>query len=465
MRRVVLFYVFYCLLGFVVRAQSVAEQVDNFVRSSSLLKTSEAGIAVFDLTEGKYLYRHQSQKLSRPASTQKIITSVSALGRLGMNHTFDTELAYTGTVRNDTLHGDLYLVGGFDPLFMEEDMDSLVKAVCNAGIRVIRGKLMADVSFSDSVFWGPGWAWDDTPSSFQPYLSSLMLNKGCMKVTVSPSRAGERPFVRIVPVSPLYEIDNRAITVDTKARDLRITRDWLHNRNTIVVTGHCNSAVSEELNVISPEDFFLQTFCHRLKEQNVVFHSMAYSVCPDSVRSLYVCRRPMGEVLKEALKESDNLCAEALFHHLGARESGKRRAGFDEGEKAVIRFMQEEVGMIPSNFRIVDGSGLSPYDCISPELLIAYLKYAYYHPDIFQPFYEALPVAGVDGTLRNRMKSGKAFRNVRAKTGAVTGISTLAGYVKAANGHMLAFSIMNQNALKLSEARKFQNKICEMLAD
>ena len=173
----------------------------------------------------------------------------------------------------------------------------------------------------------------------------------------------------------------------------------------------------------------------------------------------------MGEVLKEALKESDNLCAEALFHHLGARESGKRRAGFDEGEKAVIRFMQEEVGMIPSNFRIVDGSGLSPYDCISPELLIAYLKYAYYHPDIFQPFYEALPVAGVDGTLRNRMKSGKAFRNVRAKTGAVTGIRTLAGYVKAANGHMLAFSIMNQNVLKLSEARKFQNKICEMLAD
>ena len=465
MNRFVLFYVFCCLLTVGAKAQSVAERLENLVHSSVLLKTSEAGIAVFDLTEGQYLYRYQSGKLSRPASTQKIITSVSALARLGTAYTFDTKLAYTGTVKNDTLNGDLYLVGGFDPLFMEEDMDSLVKAVSEAGIRAVRGRLMADVSFTDSVFWGPGWAWDDAPSSFQPYLSPLMLNRGCVKVTVSPAHPGEHPSVKVTPKSPSYHVENRAVSADSRAGNLKITRDWMHNKNTIVVTGNCVSTVSEELSLVSSEDFFVQTFYSRLKEQGVVVQSVAYSLCPEEASQLYVLHRPMETVLKQTLKESDNLCAEALFHHLGFRETGASRAGFDEGKKAVRRFMQEEVGMLPSNFRIVDGSGLSPYNFVSPELLLAYLKYAYYHGEIFRPLYDALPIAGVDGSLRNRMKKGEAFRNVRAKTGAITGISTLAGYVKAANGHMLAFSIMNQNVLKLSEARSFQDKVCEILAN
>lgn len=126
--------------------------------------------------------------------------------------------------------------------------------------------------------------------------------------------------------------------------------------------------------------------------------------------------------------------------------------------------MKEEIGHLPERYRIVDGSGVSLYNYVSPALLLAYLKYAYYHASVFQPFYEALPIAGIDGTLQGRMEKGKAFRNVRAKTGSVTGVSSLAGYVHASNGHMLAFVIINQNVLKPREARSFQDKICEILA-
>lgn len=126
--------------------------------------------------------------------------------------------------------------------------------------------------------------------------------------------------------------------------------------------------------------------------------------------------------------------------------------------------MKHEVGCNPDEYSIVDGSGVSLYNYISPELMIEYLKYAYSRAEIFCPLYEALPVAGVDGTLRNRMKQGKAYRNVHAKTGTVTGVSSLAGYVKAGNGDMLAFVIINQNVLKGKEARAFQDKICEILA-
>ena len=113
---------------------------------------------------------------------------------------------------------------------------------------------------------------------------------------------------------------------------------------------------------------------------------------------------------------------------------------------------------------LADGSGVSVYNYISPRLLLEYLKYAYYHREIFLPFYESLPIAGVDGTLQNRMKQTKARGNVHAKTGSVTGVSSLAGYVKAADGHQLAFVIINQNVLKLSRARAFQDKFCDILS-
>ena len=113
---------------------------------------------------------------------------------------------------------------------------------------------------------------------------------------------------------------------------------------------------------------------------------------------------------------------------------------------------------------ILSDSNISLYNYVSPDLLMAYLRYAYAHPEVFRPFYDALPVAGVDGTLSYRMRGGKAFRNVHAKTGTVTGVSSLAGYVHASNGHLLAFVIINQNVLKSREARTFQDRFCEILA-
>ena len=125
--------------------------------------------------------------------------------------------------------------------------------------------------------------------------------------------------------------------------------------------------------------------------------------------------------------------------------------------------MKEALGFNPEHYKIVDGSGVSLYNYVSPRLLLEYLKYAYYHREVFLPFYESLPIAGIDGTLKYRMKKTSAYRNVRAKTGSVTGVSSLAGYAKAANGHQLAFVIINQNVMKLRKAREFQDKICMIL--
>ena len=193
MKRAVLFLLLnLTICAIYAQSQPVSQRLDALL-NDEILKTSEVGITVFDLTTGESLYRYQDEKLYRPASIEKVITSVTALARLGADYTMDTHLRYTGKIENDTLKGNLYLIGGFDPEFMDEDLDSLVAAVEAQGIRYVTDTIAADVSMMDSVYWGPGWSWDDTPYSFQPYLSPLMLNRGCVDVSVSPAQKDSSP--------------------------------------------------------------------------------------------------------------------------------------------------------------------------------------------------------------------------------------------------------------------------------
>ena len=149
MKRIHLYLLLTLVTG-ILHAQSLTQRLDSLL-NDPLLKTSEVGLTVFNLTTGEPLYQYQAEKLYRPASTEKVITAVTALAELGTDYTMDTRLQYTGTIENDTLKGSLYLIGGFDPELMDEDLDSLVDAVVRSGIRYIADTLAADVSMMDSV--------------------------------------------------------------------------------------------------------------------------------------------------------------------------------------------------------------------------------------------------------------------------------------------------------------------------
>lgn len=453
-------------VGSIYAQASLKDKLDELITSDPMLKTSEVGIVVHDLTTGKELYSHQDDKLYRPASIEKVVTAVTALDVLGSKYQFQTTLSYDGVIKNGILKGNLYVKGGFDPEFMDLDMDFLVRAIQEAGIRTISGKLVGDVSLMDSLYWGAGWSWDDTPESFQPYLSPLMLNRGCVDIKVSPSSKGRAGKVEITPESDYYQVNNRSVSLRPGAGSLKITRNWLANGNTIDISGCVSSVRKKTLNMYDSKRFFMNTFCYKLKKEglSVSKDSIFFMETPDSTKWIYTCQRPLEMVLKRALKESDNLSAEALFRQLG-RMNGKHTShlSFGDCQKVVKRFMRHSLGYDPEDYQIVDGSGVSLYNYVSPRLILAYLNYAYRHPAIFQPFYDCLPVAGVDGTLRGRMRSGRAFRNVRAKTGTVTGVSSLAGYVTSVKGHKISFVIINQNVLKARQARNLQDKICELL--
>ncbi len=173
------------------------------------------------------------------------------------------------------------------------------------------------------------------------------------------------------------------------------------------------------------------------------------------------CTRTLDQVLLPMLKESDNLCAESLFYQIAAR-SGRRSPGRKEAA-AAVRDLMSRLSLEPDHYLIADGSGLSLYNYLSPEALVAMLRHAYQDEAIRRHFLPALPIAGEDGTLRRRMKSGATRGNVRAKTGTLEGVCTLAGYCTAPDGHTLCFAIMNQGIRRGADARRFQDDVCRLL--
>jgi D-alanyl-D-alanine carboxypeptidase/D-alanyl-D-alanine-endopeptidase (penicillin-binding protein 4) len=444
---------------------NLTARLDLLIKNN-LPSGSEIGISIYDLTEQRSLYAYRADKLSRPASTMKLLTGITTLAQPNWDDPFHTEVWYNGFIERDVLHGDIYVVGGFDPEFDDEAMDSLVNKVAAFPFSSIEGNVYGDVSMKDSLYWGNGWLWDDNPSSFQPYLSPLMYHKGMVKITATPGKRGEKAVLRCEPQSSFYALYNETQNYTPNAGKFLVSRNWLKNENKITVSGNVEHERTGEVNVYASQDFFMHTFVERLCEKGInIPDAYAYSEFVSDTTAVRMTSwdTPVQIAMSQLLKESDNLNAEAFLHRLSTQYTRKKRASANEGIQAV-KHLIEQLGHSPDDYKLVDGSGLSNYNYISPELLVDLLKYAYSSTEIFQGLYKSLPIAGIDGTLKDRMKVGKAYKNVTAKTGTITGISCLAGYVQTSGNHILAFAIMNQNTLSASKARKLQDMICEELA-
>lgn len=214
--------------------------------------------------------------------------------------------------------------------------------------------------------------------------------------------------------------------------------------------------------LISRRDVFVKRFVDRLRDEGVVVEADTVAGRqPGGAYEVGTRTHTIDQVLMPMMKESDNLCAEALFYQLGASTGAHPATARDA--RTVVRRLVEKVGLRPSDYRIADGSGLSLYNYVTAELEVMLLRYAYQNTNIYMHLLPALPVAGEDGTLRRRMRGTFTSGNVKAKTGSVTAISSLAGYCTAANGHVLCFAIINQGIRRGSEGRAFQDRVCEAL--
>ena len=465
---------FTCISVFAANPDSLLKARIDTLLAREMPRGANAGVCIYDLTANRTLYEYQADKLSRPASTMKVMTAITALAHPDASKPFRTTLCTTGVLKGDTLKGDLYVVGAFDPEFDDDALRELVKGVKERGICVIDGHVVGDVSMKDSLYWGEGWLWDDAPAPYQPYMSPLMLNKGVVQLSIHPAEQGLSALVWGFPESTYYTLDNRTRSRTRSAGPLRVTRDWMHHSNRILLEGSVQRVEGRSLSIFDSGRFFLHVLTERLMEAGIRCTALTdstrrgieavyrFSELPagTQVTELAAYETPMQAVLDEMLKESDNLNAEAMLYRAAAQYTGRKRVSADDGLDAMRRLIRK-IGLDPKRYSLADGCGLSHYDYLSPELLVGMLRYAYGRTDIFAPLYKAMPVSGVDGTLKYRMGYGTpGFKRVHAKTGSYTGVNCLAGYLQTHSGHWVAFAVMVQNVLSARAARVLQDEIC-----
>ncbi len=215
--------------------------------------------------------------------------------------------------------------------------------------------------------------------------------------------------------------------------------------------------------LLSRKDQLLPKFYSDLREAGIYLTgSLGEKRKPEESNCIVRRFHTIDQVLMRMLKESDNLYAESMFYQIAA--STGNHPATAKSARAIIKQLVNKIGLDGSRYQFADGSGLSLYNYVSPELEVKLLRYAYHDQNIYNHLLPALPIAGTDGTLRKRMTGAFTRGNVHAKTGTVTGISSLCGYLTAANGHRLCFSIINQGVMHGRNGRHFQDKVCTILA-
>lgn len=425
-------------------------------------RSANWGLLVVDPGRGETLYARNADKLFMPASNEKLLTASTAVAQLGTGYRWTTTLLARGVVRDGQLEGDLVVRGTGDPTMSAhmhpadamEPLRALADSLKAHGITRIRGQLVAAPSpFLDSGL-GYGWAWDDLDESYSAGVGALYFNEGFTQVVVyggaragDPVRAVTRPattwpalIVRARTVAPLAATATRADSL--AAQPIELAQD--SSRAGVLVTGTvvAGDSVVEEIAFRDQSRAFLSAFGEALQSRGVRVFGATVNGGSTRVDSIVTMQSPtLGEVLPYLQKPSQNQIAELLFRTLAVKVTGVGRP--DSAANVVSRQLLAW-GAAPDGFAVRDGSGLSRHDYVSPRTIVTVLD-AMHRSASFQQFYDALPIAGVDGTIRNRMKGTPAQANVHAKTGTLDKARSLSGYVTTADGRLLLFSALCNN--------------------
>jgi D-alanyl-D-alanine carboxypeptidase/D-alanyl-D-alanine-endopeptidase (penicillin-binding protein 4) len=439
------------------------------------------GVMIQSLENGEIIYQKNHKKFLMPASNMKIPTAAAALVKLGPDYVFQTKVLTDGEIQGDTLKGNLIVIGSGDPTvsgrFANGDTTGIFKAwaekLKSLGIAKIAGDVVGIDDVFDNERLGAGWTWDDLPYGYAAEISGLAFNENHVDLKISPGdRVGDTAKIVKDPDSAYAQVVNHLVTV-AKDSELSIKLRREPRTNTIVVSGTFPINESEQLRTASvdnPTAYFVYVLREVLERSGIKVTGTSLRTAdkgfernPEALRLLFAHNSPkLSEIITVLLKVSQNLYAETLMKTLG-REI-KNEGSFAAGRKAIEEVMTD-FGIPPRTYTIADGSGLSRYNYLTADTIMHILRKMYWHAQ-FKPFYDALPVAGVDGTIKNRMKGTRTEGNVHAKTGTLANVRSLSGYVTTKDGEMLAFVMIANNFNVPNEAAEYvQDLALERLAN
>lgn len=448
-----------------VRGSQLASQLNYIINSVN--SNADIGVSVKSMRNGEQLYSRNIHQPLTPASTLKVLTAEAALIFLKPDYRFSTQLLTDAqTIKNGVLQGNLYVVLGGDPSLTYNDLVSLILNLRTQQITGIAGNVYIDNTAYDQSFYGPDWVPKDKGYCYAAPISASIINHNCLPFKVSPSKvAGQAARVETYPNFFYPTIRNYVITKPTRSPcSVHLSSDMSSGLEIDGCMPKGKDAWGVSYVVTDVPEYNRALFKGVLDQMAVkIYGTVTFGTAPKNPSMIaHHASEPLSVLITEMLKKSDNVIAGALFKKLGQLYT-RRPGSWENGSLAVSQILTKTAGVNITGLRILDGSGLSPSNLTTPSQLMQVLDYAYHSNSTNDAFITALPIAGVDGTLKHRM--GNIARKVRAKTGTISGVVSLAGYVVTADKEVFAFVIMvNGNKGMTWKYKEMEDKIATTLA-
>lgn len=435
------------------RTARLAEALDAILASPTFGRAS-VSVVVRSLDTGETLFRRNGQTWLVPASTMKVLTAVAAAERLGWQYRFETRLVATGPIVNGTIDGDLLVVGTGDPTITPrhpsrvDAFDQWAEQLKAQGVRRVNGHIVGDDGAMAPPGLGIGWAWDDLQEDYGAAYGALQYRDSVVEVTMGPGRTpGAPPVVYLAPANHDLYVDVHAVTSsEGTAPSLTLTRPI--GSRFLEVHGQAplgSAPMTLATAAANPTLFYVNELRAALIRHGIAVDGSGRDIdelvdrprAADGTTLLVDLSAPLSEIVTQMLEWSLNNYAETLLLAMDLTPPATASDGVTR-----LRDTLTALGVPPGSYSTRDGSGLSRNDYLSADALVATLAAAWASPTLGGPLKAALPVAGADGTLGRRLRGTAGERRVFAKTGSMSNVRSLAGYVDTLAGETLAFAVM-----------------------
>jgi D-alanyl-D-alanine carboxypeptidase/D-alanyl-D-alanine-endopeptidase (penicillin-binding protein 4) len=451
------------------------QQMDDIFNDQSFMNANW-GVVIQSLETGEYFYKRNEDKYFVPASNMKLFTTAAGLLLLGNDYQFSTNVFVDGPIYGSTLLGDLVIQGRGDPTisgrFYNNDIyfiyDTWIDSLLERGVTKIKGNIIGDDNLFDELGLGKGWAWDYETDWYSAQSSAVSFNDNCVDITVYYQPSYDSIIVRSSPdLKNIVILNNVSFASAEEKNEIEVYRE--RGTNVINVYGKFkrNSEPFKTFATVqNPTQFAMMVLLKRLEDRGIKVTGYAIDIDDydhaldyKNMKLLFSnLSNNLSEIIKEINKGSQNFFAEQLLKTIGLEKKG---FGNSENGIAVSKELFANIGLNPENLIMVDGSGLSPLNMVTPRQIVELLKYMYSNKNVFTQYYNSLPIAGVDGTLGKRMKGTSAENVVRAKTGYISHVRSLSGYAATGDNEKMVFSIIANNfnvPVKLAE--NIQDLVC-----
>lgn len=423
--------------------QALQKRFDKILSSyGSSIKREQVGLAVMELENHQkpLVYALNEEREMIPASITKIATAATVLQKLGATTKLQTTLWAESIPASGVLKGDLVLKGGGDSGFVSETMWFLVNELMRTGIKKIEGNIVVDDSDFDAVRTDSSRDPERVDRAYDAPVGAMSFNWNSISIFIRPTEPGKPPQVYLDPIDNGYKIDNKAKTTPSGGNNLEVQRDGgrIFVRGSI---GMNQSEVAVYKNIDDPVEWSGRNLAFFLQQRGVEFKGKIISGKRTlSMKQLAKAEsKPLSQAVSDMMKFSNNYVAEMLTKNLAQQKNPGQAATIEAGMQ-IIRENLNEMGIKSDRFSLINPSGLSRRNKTRAVDLAKVLVHSYRQFPTFAEYMTSFPLAGFDGTLKNRMKDKAGW--VRGKTGLLTGVVGLAGYAGRKDGSVMAFAFI-----------------------